>query len=615
MTKGFKRMISRMSLFYKFFYGIVLIVLVVLIFSSVTSYIYTRHIFIDQAIDAATRLVDNINEGFEANLEQVDRIIMSIYSDVDYNNSRTSLRQALSPEPFRDVTEQHRAYLAVDSFFQRLLYLRGDFNSVYIYVTPEKQYSYTVFGTTKWPYDPTKEEWFQKTIAANGSTVIFGPHLPFQLNYSKEVISFSRALKGISTTSNKVDGVILIDLSLETLSNIIAKANLSETTDVVLLDENNRVIYADLNSSPAVNFDHAQIIKMEQQRSGSFSAVIGGTKYLVAYSTLEVNGWKSVTLTPFSELNKSGKRLLVMHLLLAIAALFLTVLIAYLFSKKIFRPIQVFKKGFSRVKQGDFNVKLELSSHDEFGQLVSSFNSMVEQIRNLIVENYAAQLARKNAEFNYLQSQINPHFLYNTLQIVSGMAAVHKVPDIGMVTKNLAKMLRYSINNHANIVPIKSEIENIICYLDIQKIRYRSYFDYDLNISEEVYRYSIVKLLLQPIVENSVIHGLEAKESGRRLRISARMEGSDIIFEVYDNGVGMSQEETLNLKALIEGIEQSDKETKSGFAGGKNSIGLRNIQERIRMFYGPDYGLSIDSKQGEWTRVVVRIPAKKEGEN
>ncbi|WP_158602362.1 cache domain-containing sensor histidine kinase [Cohnella endophytica] len=605
------RMVSQLSLFYKLFYGTILIVLAILLFSSATSYLYTRNIFEEQAVDTTARLVDNINKGFEDNLDQVDRIIMSMYSDADNNNSKTGLREVLSPEPFVSLTDQYSAIMAMQAFFERLLNLRSDFNSVYIYVTPIKQYSYSVYGATKPQYDPTGEEWYRKTVAADGKTVISAPHKPFQLKYDKDVISFSRVLKGFSQGANAANGVILIDLSMDALTNIVKKANLSETTSVLLLSGEGRTVYSDTPSLDGGALDPTIIRRMDKAPSGSFSAEIAGTRYLLSYSTLEVTGWKSVTLTPYSELNKSGNRLLSVYLLLAVAALLLTILMAFLLSKKIFRPIQHLKKGIVQVKQGNFDVQLEPTSQDELGQLVFSFNGMVGTIKSLIVENYEEQLARQNAEFKYLQSQINPHFIYNTLQIVSGMAAVHQVPDIGTVSKSLAKMLRYGINMQQSTVPVRDEIDNVICYMDIQKLRFRGYFDYDLDIDEEVYGYTVVKLILQPIVENSITHGLEAKEEGGRVRISGRLENGYLQLEVYDNGIGMTTEDTERLMTSIRVSDSESSRPAQGKSGGSgHSVGLKNINQRIRMIYGPEYGLVIDSKKDEWTRVMIRIPAK-----
>ncbi|MBB6733312.1 cache domain-containing sensor histidine kinase [Cohnella zeiphila] len=614
LSGWWRRSFSQMSLFYKFFYGTILIVLSVLLLSSAASYLYTRGIFEKQAAAGAARLVDNINQGFEDNLDQVDRIIMSMYSDAENNNSETSLREVLSPEPFRSLPEQYAANLAMQSFFQRLLNLRSDFNSVYIYVAPDKQFSYSVYGRAKWPYDPTGEDWYRSTEAAAGRTVISAPHLPFQLSYDKKVISFSRVLKGFSSNGNENDGVILIDLSMDALTNIVKKAKLGETTGVVLLNESGRTIYS--SDSELDELPPSLISRMSGSPNGSFSAVIAGKRYLLSYSTLTVTGWKSATLTPYTEINQAGNRLLSVYLLLGLAGLALTVFISFLFSKKIFRPIQHLKKGIVQVKQGNFDVQLEQRSQDELGQLVFSFNVMVDTIRKLIVENYEEQLARKNAEFKYLQSQINPHFIFNTLQIVSGMAAVHKVPDIGTVSKSLAKMLRYSINMQTSTVPIRDEIENVICYMDIQKLRFRGFFDYDLDIDEEAYRYTIVKLILQPIVENSVTYGLEGKEQGGRVRISGRLDDGHLRFEVYDNGVGMTPEETKSLMASIVSSEAGpDRPPADGrSAGSGHSVGLRNIHHRIQMIYGPEYGLAIDSAKNEWTRVVIRIPAQEGGE-
>ncbi|WP_080840661.1 cache domain-containing sensor histidine kinase [Cohnella massiliensis] len=611
---GLTGKIAEWSLFSKFFYGIIAIVITVLCFSSVTSYLYSRQIFERQAAETATRLVNNINTGFEDNLDQVDRMIMSIYLEAEDDDSKTSMKEALSPEPYANVTEQYEAQLVVQRFYERLLYLRKDFNGIYIYVSPEKQFSYAAYGTAKWGYDPTVESWYAKTVAAGGRTVISPPHEPFQLTYDKQVISFSRVLKGIVQDNiNVPDGVILIDLSIDVLTDIVEKADIRPPTGILLLDETGETVYSHALDLPRGRLDDAIIERMSRQASGSFTAEVNGIRYLLSYSTIEVTGWKSLTLTPYSELNKAGNRLLLIHLLIGLIAILLTILIAYLLANRIFKPIFELKKGMARVKQGHFDVALQPSSGDELGQLVLSFNSMTNTIKSLIVEKYEEEIARKNAEFNYLQSQINPHFIYNTLQIVSGMAALHKVPDIGTVSKNLAKMLRYGINLQQRTVPIRDEIDNVTCYMDIQKLRFRGFFDFDLDVDEDIYSCYTIKLILQPLVENAIAHGLEAKGEGGRVRVSGKRSGQEVVFEIYDNGAGMTEEEVVALMASIRSPEQAERggsPKPDSAKGSHNFVGLRNIHQRIQTMFGEPYGLSIDSSKNEWTRVIIRIPVR-----
>lgn len=602
------RMISGLSLFNKFFYGILFIVMLVLTISSISSYIYARNIFLKAAWDNTSRLVDNMNTGFADNLEQVDRIILSIYADAYNNNARISMREILAGKSYSSLLEELTMMQETESFFQRLMYLREDFNSIYIYVSEEKQFSYAAYGINKLDYTPLGTDWFQKTLAANGTTVVFAPHQPFQLEYGKAVVSYSRVLKGLGTAINVINGVILIDLSLDSIESIINKARFSPTTGVLLLDDANKVIYANQQPYNKQAIDKMIADKVINNVNGSFTTHIENEKYLIVHNTLKVNGWKSLTLTPYIEVDEAGNKLLLFNLFLAVVALAIAILISYVFSSRMFEPIQKLKRGIVQVKQGNFNFQLDVPANDELGQLVFSFNSMITQIKTLIFEKYEERIARREAEFKYLQSQINPHFMYNTLQIISGMASANQVPEISTVSKSLAKMLRYSINLQRSTVAIHEEIDNVICYLEIQKLRFQEFLKYDIYLEDEIYHYYIIKLILQPIVENAIIHGIEAKGEDGRIQLTGKCSEGELFIEIIDNGVGLTANE---IDELMWSINEPEEEAGIPRHTEQNNVGLRNINRRIKLIYGNQYGLMIDSAKNEWTRVLIHIPAYK----
>jgi two-component system sensor histidine kinase YesM len=602
-----KRYIANLSIFHKIFYGVILIVLIVIIASSISSYVYSRNLYINQASDNAARLVDNINTGFEDILDQVDRIILSIYSDTYSLDSNMNMKDVISTKFFRSINEEFRAEQEVRSFFQRLMFLRRDFNSVYMHLTSGKSYSYAVNGVNKLDYDPTGEAWFNKTIAADGKTIISEPHLPYQLNYNKNVISFSRLMKNIDDPRKEPYGVILVDLTMDAVSNIVDKVNLAPTTGVVFLDDQGRIIYDNGRKFSDSAADGGIMVTVESRVGGRFMMNILEQKYLVTFSTSTVTGWKLLTFTPYTEIAKDGNKLLFFSLLLAAAALIFAIGISYMFTRLIYKPIERLKKGMLKVKQGDFDFQLDNVSRDELGQLVANFNTMIVTIKSLILEKYEERIARKDAEFKYLQAQINPHFIYNTLQIISSMAIVKKVPEISIASKSLAKMLRYSIHAKSKLITMKEEIENVVSYLEIQKLRFREFLTYELEVQEKVYGYSVLKLILQPIVENSVTHGIEAKGENGKVKVSARLDGRGIRMEVWDNGVGMTEENV----SLLQSAMDADEPENGPMAGDNhNKVGLRNIQQRIKTIYGNEYGLKVESVHGEWTKVTVHVPAE-----
>ncbi|WP_201006160.1 cache domain-containing sensor histidine kinase [Paenibacillus glycanilyticus] len=595
------RSISDLSVFNKFFYGVIAIVLLILALSLFASYTYSQSIYEKQASENASRLVKSIDEGFKSNLDQVDRIIMSIYNDLDSENSNF-----LSSTEYSGLTDEYRTLQLTQTFYQRLLNLRPDFNSIYIYVSPSKQISYAVNGIVDPDYDPQQEDWFLQTVAADGSTIISAPHDPFQLHNAEKVISFSRLLKRFDSNKDDSYGVILIDLSMDAIRSIVDNADLSSETAVMILDGKGETLFSGGPLSRGEFLNEETRSKVASSSQGMLNLRINGKKYLLSYGTIGITGWKSLTLTPFSEIQKDRNKLLLFCLALAAVALLITVIIAYLFSKRLFKPIHTLKQGIVQVKQGNFNIELDPPTSDELGQVVFSFNVMVKTIKQLIEEKYEEVLARQEAEFRYLQSQMNPHFMFNTLQTINGMAIVNEVPEISAASSNLARMLRYNIDMKQRTVTIREELENAVCYLQIQKIRFREYLDYELSVDEDIYDCTIIKLILQPILENAIVHGIEPKGDNGSIRLSGSRMEEAVRIQVFDNGAGMSEEQ---LDRLMRGIREDSELSDADEKKRHNRVGLRNIHKRIQIIYGPEYGITVESSKGEWTRVIIDLPA------
>ncbi len=607
LIKALVKYFLNLSMFNKIFYGTILIVLIIITLSSTISYIYLHNERGNEAMDNAVRLVNNINTGFRDNLDQVDKIIMSIYADTGGTGANLSMEDVLSTPGYGSISEEYAALKATKDFFQRLIFLRKDFNSIYIFISQQKNFSYSVNGSNKLGYNPVEEKWFRDTVAADGNTVISVPHIPYQLNYDKKVISFSRLLKNVSDLEVRPDPVVLIDLTLDSINNIIDKVNLSKTTGVMFLDNSGKIVYSRNTRYEQSDLKDELIGKVLKEYNGKFTTQMKDGKYLVAFNTSEITGWKLLTLLPYAEIAKDDRKLVLFSLLLVLLALIIAVFIAFGFSKAVAKPIKRLQKGMAKVKEGDFDIQLEQHSDDELGQLVSSFNSMIYTIKTLIVEKYEERIARNNAEFKYLQAQINPHFIYNTLQTISSMAVVKKVPEISSVSKGLAKILRYSVNTKNKIISIREELENLTCYLDIQKLRFKEFLNYEIDIDEEVLSYGIIKLALQPIVENAITHGIEPKGENGLVKITGKCLNGCIVLEITDNGAGMTKEE---IEQLMRHIVSTEEEENLLQRSGNSNIGLRNINFRIKLVYGQEYGLAVDSRKDEGTAITVKIPAR-----
>nr|WP_246362403.1 sensor histidine kinase [Paenibacillus alba] len=267
----------------------------------------------------------------------------------------------------------------------------------------------------------------------------------------------------------------------------------------------------------------------------------------------------------------------------------------WLFSRTLVRPIHALKKKISIVENGNFDVPIVSTAKDEIGELTQSFAGMVKKVQDSIQEAVEARMLEKEAELKALQAQISPHFLYNTLSIINWKAIQIDAMDISKVANSLSKFYRTSLNKGQQLTHIRDEINNIRAYLDIQLMMHDHEFDVVYDIEDAVYDFDTVNFILQPIVENAIIHGLDEKEDGRGLlRIQVSEEAERIHFVVQDNGKGMEA-------AVQASLLEADN-------GG---YGLRNVQERIHLYFGGSYGVHILSEAGVGTQVHVVIPKVK----
>ncbi len=268
--------------------------------------------------------------------------------------------------------------------------------------------------------------------------------------------------------------------------------------------------------------------------------------------------------------------------------------------RSITKPVQELSGAAKKIAGGDFSTRVEVATKDEIGELAENVNEMSGRLEEMVQKIKEDERKMRHTELRLLQEQINPHFLYNTLDTIIWLVEGN-APDkaVNMVV-SLSDFFRIVLSKGKEIITIREEEQHIRSYLEIQQVRYRDILEFDIRIQEELYQYKILKLTLQPIVENSLYHGIKVKRGKGTIFVTGCLKDDKIYFDVKDTGVGMTQDE---LAAIRSKLTKPCKETDSGF-------GLANVNERIRMNYGPEYGVTVESKQGEGTWVQVVIPAQ-----
>ena len=255
----------------------------------------------------------------------------------------------------------------------------------------------------------------------------------------------------------------------------------------------------------------------------------------------------------------------------------------------------------ARVQEGDFDIPdVVETSENEIGSLTRSFNVMTRRIRELMDQNVRDQEAKRKSELKALQSQINPHFLYNTLDSIIWMAEGKKNEEVVLMTASLARLLRQSISNEDEVVPIAQEVEYARGYLTIQKMRYKDKMEFQIDVDPAILHINLIKLVLQPVIENAIYHGLKYKESKGLLIVKGFMKNGNAVLQVIDNGVGMDEETLAHIYDRHKVNYQS------------NGVGVYNVQKRLQLYYGSAYGITYESKVGVGTTATITIPGNQE---
>lgn len=328
--------------------------------------------------------------------------------------------------------------------------------------------------------------------------------------------------------------------------------------------------------------------KMEAQKNGKKS------NYLIVSADAGVDDWKIIAYQPQKMMATEIQTLLVLVMGIIAVCITTSVVASLAFSRFVVRDIKRLRDNMQAVEKGNMELMVTSDAGDEVGSLIRGFGSMLGEINRLIHEVYESKLTQRKSEMTALQAQINPHFLYNSLSLINWKALEAGQQDISKITLALSSFYRTSLNRGKNVLTIEKEIENMKSYLEIQLCMHDNDFDVIMDIDEEILPYQTLNLLLQPLVENAIDHGIDLKEDGRGyIKIIGRKDAENIYLTVEDNGVGIEPE-----------ILSSILEFKT------KGYGVRNVNQRIRLYYGEEYCLRIESEVGKGTRCTINIPQK-----
>jgi len=420
-----------------------------------------------------------------------------------------------------------------------------------------------------------------------------------------QAVTVVRAIRDRDEEKNL--GIMVIELDPDMFSNLLlGNQGLFQYQYLFILDQKGQVIC----SNPKINNGWQEEINDRFERGIRRSTLEwNGKRYYVCGQYNGITGWRSYSAIPFEGLfpqaGDLNKAIWLVGVVSTLGIAGVIVLLVYTMA----RPIKRLSKAMGQVQKGDFAVRVPNKRKDEIGELTESFNYMLEEINTLIRQVYQEKIAQKNAEVQALQAQINPHFLYNTLDSINWMLIDRGEYDISDIILSLAGLMRYSIEDENAFVPLEKEIGYVQCYLKIQKNRLEERLEYDLETEENLADEQVPKLILQPIVENSIQHAFKVKRDQDYLKISVSPDSEDyLLISVYDDGCGMPKEK-------VDELNHALCNTKTNTLLGEDGagIGLANVNARLKNFYGEDCGIVVESRYGSFTCIHMRIKRNKEG--
>jgi len=412
----------------------------------------------------------------------------------------------------------------------------------------------------------------------------------------KPLFSLYRVMNYFS--AKKISGVVRLDIFEEFLYNFIKEEPSNKR--IIVIDENGNVVTStsrELIGENIKEFDFVAQVLSSEEKSGYFIYLEGINKYTIVYNTLN-NRWKIFALVNMDELLKGTRN--VSNVIICVCAgivVLLMLLARYLSARLTYRINSTIEK-MREIEKGNTDIILE-ESHDEIGMLNRSFNIMIKKLNNIIKENYIINLKKREAQIEALQSQINPHFLFNTLESIRMKLVKNNDIDTAKIIRILARLFRTKLNFEEALIPLKEEIGIVEDYIKIQIYRFGERIGFKNNIDSKFLSYMIPKLTIQPLVENAIIHGLEKKDEGGVVILDATYEGDFFKIIVSDNGYGMDR---CTLKAVQNALDK-DFELKRA-----TSIGIVNVHERLQLYFGEKYGLKIKSDLMNGTSVEVYLP-------
>ena len=517
----------------------------------------------------------NLQSYLQQSVSSMDRTLDGYNSLSDYIAFDRTLAEVFSMEYGTPYEQYEQLTQKVDPILRTASYFHGGMQQITIYTDN----GMVKHDTTVAPVSEIEEtDWYQKTLEH--------PGLNWFANYQEETLfsarklAFSGAREGVN--------ILYMDVDYQKLFTPYAETLISEC-GLYITDQDGKLVFEESRfSGKNQNYDLTYSEFLEQRDRGS-------TDYIILCEQSNTTGWTVWLYQPVGLAGEAMRPIGVMAGVTILICIFAAVLAYFITSGMVSSRIERLTHFMQEVQEGSMDMQMESDDRDEIGMLYRGFGSMMKRIRTLINEVYLSKITQKEAELKALQAQINPHFLYNTLSLINWKALAAGEEDISRMTPALSTFYRTALNRGRNVLQVETELSNTRAYLEIQSMLHDGDFDYEIEAQTEILQCESLNLILQPLVENAIHHGIEEKTDGRgKITVRGWKEDNCVWFMVEDNGVGMEQEVADKILTM---------ESKG--------YGVRNVDERIRLCYGEKYAMKVESVVGKGTKMTIHFPARR----
>ena len=568
----------------------VLVLSAVVIVTGVSMKFTNTSIF-ENSSEYTHTIIQQMNQNIDSYIDYMENIAYLISSNEDVQDYL-----------FDEKIDNEGRYRILNQF-QTILDSRSDIRNLGIISKNGRMLINDGSKSVNQDLDLNTQEWYATALEKPNGPILTSSHVQHIISGERPwVITLSRGIRDRSGSGEK-EGVFFIDLNYSAISGLCDQSTVGTKGYAFILDAKGNIVYHPQQQQLYNELQTENISLIMDTDEDTVLTGTGNDGKLYSISRSEKTGWTVVDCTNVKELLSKSRQAQSVYVLTAIILVIVALLFSRFMARSITLPIQKLRDSMKKVQEGDFSVSdVVVDSKNEIGSLTKSFDVMTHRIHELMEQNVHEQEEKRKSELKALQSQINPHFLYNTLDSIIWMAEGKKNEEVVLMTASLARLLRQSISNEDEVVPIANEVEYARGYLTIQKMRYKDKLEFQIEVDSSILYIPLIKLVLQPIIENAIYHGLKYKESKGLLIVKGFMKDGNAVLQVIDDGVGMDEETLAHIY---------DKHKVNYHSNG---VGVYNVQKRLKLYYGEDYGITYTSELGKGTTATITIPGRQEGQ-